>query len=122
MKRTRYRVWRWDTEQWENGKCFLMPDGRVVDTDQRNLSDKRIDLCESTGIFDKNGDEIYDGDVVKGWWRNTENIPEYGIVYWNDKTAGFFVHWKPYGAISGMSSFFCNSEIIGNIFEHSWFV
>jgi len=76
-----------------------------------------VDIIQFTGLLDKNGDEIYEGDIVtfkESWNRGKDNI----IVEW-DETG-----WSPFNKMEdikgeGMThtheSMFC--EILGNIYE-----
>jgi uncharacterized phage protein (TIGR01671 family) len=76
-------------------------------------------IQQFTGLFDKNGKEIYEGDIVK-----LEGFKEYMEVkfgVWDDFTNmnggnGFYYHGKEWGdwGFSRQEDI----EVIGNIFEN----
>lgn len=80
--------------------------------DIRDLDE--VELMQFTGLFDKNGKEIYEGDIIK---TETDKLM---AITWSQKFASFclnrdgwaFQHW--FGEACNPK----NCEVIGNIYEN----
>ncbi|MOA33147.1 YopX protein [compost metagenome] len=76
---------------------------------------------EYTGLKDKKGVEIYDGDIIDGSWINPMSqekvIRQYKVTFNKGKYNAELIGHHPYG--STMLYFENeNAEVIGNIYEN----
>jgi uncharacterized phage protein (TIGR01671 family) len=106
----KFRIWDEKMNTWETCRQEFYPGENI-------LKQGRI-LQQFTGLRDKNGREIYEGDIIKYIWEKYEHDIEdsIGEVYF-DNGIFFFNREQSFCMID--SNFFENSiEIIGNIFEN----
>ncbi|MCK4041620.1 hypothetical protein HCC69_03010 [Streptococcus suis] len=114
----RYRAWDTFEEDIVNDVFFSWQDCGYESLNEC-LSDERWKFMQSTGVFDKNGKEIFEGDVVleNGWRKvavsfGTQEIEE----NFGDKR--IFQGFNLYLGGGYPEAVMSKHEIIGNIYEN----
>lgn len=117
-----FRAKRIDTGEWYIGNLVDCPDGRnVIAEVGGNWALHEVDpstICQYTGLTDKNGNKIWENDVVEAWSDGTmacgkvqQRIDGTWIMYpaWQNKTMWYFIP-NEFGETT--------VEVIGNIFDN----
>ena len=74
---------------------------------------KEYITMQYTGLKDKNGVEIYEGDVVE--WSDGKLLSE---VYWDQADVAFSLRWNGESWFLNDDSMLCGMEVVGNIYEN----
>ena len=121
----KFRVWddenkvMWNIERWHiEDEYFdlIEPNKSVVDLNAKRTWRKQMDtiLMQSTGLFDKNSKEIFEGDVVM---FHTPQLTTIGVVVFDKNEACFKVR-NDFGGHHVTVFHTRYFEVIGNIYQN----
>jgi len=102
MREIKFRAWDKKDKLWVAG-WSIMQSGQLSETEDKVY-------MQFTGLKDKNGVEIYEGDIVKYIGQLNPDRYKLFIIEWDDKLAGFYAGG---GQIQRTKGY----EVIGNIYE-----
>lgn len=100
MREIKFRAW--------DGEKMVFTDYVIAIDGTRNRGNRYLELMQYTGLKDKNGKEIYEGDIIAGGW----------VVTWHN--GGLRMHLPKIfeGTIYLDFSTSMECEVIGNIYEN----
>ena len=125
--RLRYRIWWKSKQKYIDDRMFVSPTGRklwngmTIPVFPPEDDDFVVEFC--TGISDKNGNPICDGDIIHDL-GDIEPVCGFPLVVrWSDRTAGFYLDHQKIGMRAHLgrldSADSHNYEIVGNIHEQA---
>lgn len=110
MREIKFKLWNDGSKQWVYGLGKAM----VLEVGVNRI-------CQFTGVKDRDGREIYEGDIISERhfddWGSTEDHEYRGVVYWSSVQAGFFSLPVPDESSIGhkLSS---KCLVVGNIYDN----
>lgn len=115
MREIKFRAWDKKSKQFSHitarGGAFLY-NNLILGGDI-----KEMELMQFTGLKDKNGKEIYEGDVVE-WKPTVLDRKMRGKVIWHEQSGAWFV-LDDLGVYNHLGLLLnIKTEIIGNIYEN----
>jgi uncharacterized phage protein (TIGR01671 family) len=112
MKEIKFRAWDIKNKKMIKSYAHVSKAGQFYTAWTSNDSDREYIPMQSTGLKDKNGVDIYEGDIV----RISENHIE--VVKWVDESNWMADKCPVNGWVNHESIYKFKPEVIGNIYEN----
>ena len=76
-------------------------------------------LCQYTGLVDKNGQKIWENDIVNRTDLHVVSEPSIGFIEYDLENTSFLIHWTNKVEYSPTYHWKDKLQVIGNIFDNA---
>ena len=114
MRNIKFRAWSKKFNKFMAVGFHLIGETTLFDLlNQHRLEElEDLEITECTGLLDKNGKDVYEGDIIE---FKGEFIAK---VIWCEEDAAFQIRSENNGGAFLNERYMLNFEVIGNIFEN----
>ena len=128
MRTIKFRGKKFCQDEWIYGSLITRgergADGNFIDTGRGECYPLQQDtIGQFTGLHDKNGKEIYEGDIIRSF--DSKGEPIIHFIQYDNEEAGFVAILKGsakgnfgYGRLDQLWITKCEKEVIGNIHDN----
>ncbi|MDT0111663.1 YopX family protein [Listeria booriae] len=123
MRPIEFRAWATNEKRWISADKFILwidgevtdiiEEGKAVFDDSTVFKKGTFELIQYTGLRDKNGNKIFEGDIC---WNEPNEL--YGLVFYDEKTAKFKFRFSDEMRSSDLYEWSDEGEIRGNIHDN----
>lgn len=111
-----------DSVKPEDEQHVIMQDGFSDWNMPRNTVVYEINpdtICQFTGLTDKNGQKIWENDIVNRTDLHVVSEPPIGFIEYDLKSTSFLIHWTDKVEYSPTYHWKDKLQVIGNIFDNA---
>ncbi len=111
--------WLFGSHYDDGGEDYILPNNLASALDYEDYQVDQNTIGQFTGITDKNGKEIYEGDILTDSWVDFSRKAAYlTVVKFKDGAFGFDLHFEGFTPMQQLITDSMKFEVIGNIHDN----